>query len=206
MAARTRLKATTCHVCSHPQRARIEALRAGGVSYRVLAEKFGLSKDTLHRHWIGHVAAERRAALIVGPIKIEELANKAAEEGRSLLDYLSIARSVLFQTFLTAAEAGDRNGVATVAGRLLECLREVGRLTGDLREASSTTINNAVSVNIIASPEFVALQSGLLMIARAHPIVRGEVVALLRGLDSRPSMQQKSAAPPMIEGETIHAA
>ena len=201
------LKPTTCAVCRHPERARIEALRAGGVSYRVLADKFGVSKDMLHRHWTNHVAPERRAALIVGPIKLAELANKAAEEGRSLFDYLSIARSVLFQQFLTAAEAVDRNGVATVAGRLLECLREVGRLTGDLvREASSTTINNAVNVNIIASPEFIALQSGLLTIARSHPTVRPDIIALLRGLDAQPGLSKPNGAhPPMIEGEAQHA-
>lgn len=190
----------------HPERARIEALRAGGVSYRVLSDKFALSKDALHRHWLHHVAPERRAALIVGPIRLEELANKAADEGKSLLDYLTIARSVLFNQFLLAAEVGDRNGVATVAGRLLECLREVGRLTGDLREASATT-NNTVNVNIIASPEFVALQSGLLAIARAHPGARADIISLLRGLDARPPMSTTNGArPPMIEGDAQHVA
>lgn len=201
------LKPTTCTVCNHAQRARIEALRAGGASYRVLGEKFGLSKSVLHRHWKLHVAAERRAALIVGPVKIEELANKAAEEGRSLLDYLSIARSVLFQTFLTAAEAGDRNGVVGTAGRLLECLREVGRLTGDLREASSTTtINNTLT--IVTSPEFIALQSGLLQIARAHPAARADIVALLRGLDARETVPKinGSAIPHTIDAEARHVA
>ena len=180
-------------------------MRAGGVSYRVLSDKFALSKDALHRHWLRHVAPERRAALIVGPVRLEELANKAAEEGKSLFDYLAIARSVLFNQFLLAAEIGDRSGVATIAGRLLECLREVGRLTGDLRDASATTTNNTLNVNIIASPEFVALQSGLLGIARAHPGARADIVTLLRSLDTPPSLV-KPNGPPTIEHEAHHAA
>jgi hypothetical protein len=205
MAPRTKpAKPTTCGVCAHPERARIEALRAGGVSYRVLSDKFVLSKDSLHRHWINHVAPERRAALIVGPVRLEDLANRAADEGKSLIDYLTIARSVLFNQFLLAAEVGDRNGVATVAGRLLECLREVGRLTGQLRDASATTINNSLNVNVIASPEFVALQSGLLQIARQHPGARGDIVALLRSLDAAPSAPHASR--PMIECEAVDAA
>ena len=112
-----------CGCCAHPERARVEALRAGGVSLRVLASQFTLSKDVISRHFNKHVSPQRRAELIAGPAAIEKLANAAADEFRGLLDYLRITRGVLFNQFLAAAEAGDRNGVAGLAGRLLYSLR-----------------------------------------------------------------------------------
>jgi hypothetical protein len=123
--------------------------------------------------------------LVAGPAAVEQLAQAAAEESKSLLDYLAITRAVLFNQFLNAAEAGDRAHVANVAGRLLESLREIGRITGELREVSGLTINHN-TINLFGSPEFLALQEGLLTIARQHPAVKADIVALLRNLDAKP--------------------
>jgi hypothetical protein len=171
-----------CAVCTHPDRTRIELLRVSGIPLRAIAEQFGVSKDSVHRHFLSHVSQKRRAELVAGPAKVEELANAAADESKRLLDYLGIARSVLFNQFLNAAEAGDRNGVVSVAGRLLESLREIGRLTGELRQLSGVTINNN-TLNIVSSPQFLTLQEGLLTIARRHPEAKGDIIGLLRSLD-----------------------
>ena len=82
MATKNEGRATKCAICMHRERARIETLRLGGASYRVLSAKFAISKDSLHRHMLSHVAPERKATLIVGPVKIDQVAEKAAEEGR----------------------------------------------------------------------------------------------------------------------------
>jgi hypothetical protein len=52
------------------------------------------------------VSAARKAELIGGPVAIAKLAQRAAEEDRSLIDYLSILRSELFHLFLSAKERG----------------------------------------------------------------------------------------------------
>jgi hypothetical protein len=187
-----------CSTCIHPERTRIELLRVGGAPLRSLAEQFGVSKDSIHRHFLTHVSQKRRAELVAGPAAVEELANAAAAESKSLLDYLGIARSVLFNQFLSAAEAGDRNGVVSVAGRLLESLREIGRLTGELRQMSGISITNN-TVNMIGSPEFTALSEGLLIIARAHPEARADIVALLRRVDEEPT----ATALPIIDCEAV---
>jgi AcrR family transcriptional regulator len=175
-------------------------LRCNGVSLNLLAEKFGISKDSIHRHFRKHVSPERRAELMAGPARVEQLANAAAEESHALIDYLSITRSVLFSQFLSCAEAGDRAGVAFIAGKLLDALREHGRVTGELRQPSGISITNNV-MNISSSPSFLALQDGLLRIARAHPEARSEIVKLLRGLDASPE-----AKPQLIEAEAAHVA
>jgi hypothetical protein len=193
----------SCGVCKHTERARIEMLRVSGVSLRTLEKQFGVSKDIILRHTANHMTPQRKTELVAGPAAVERLANAAADESKSLLDYLAITRSVLFNQFLAAAEAGDRNGVASVAGRLLDALREVGRLTGELRSISGITVNNN-TVNLIGSPEFTQLSAGLLGVARAHPVARADIIALLRGLDSAPSLPKPNGAL-TIEGE-VHAA
>jgi AcrR family transcriptional regulator len=199
-----------CAICAHKERARIELLRVGGVSLKALARQFDVSKDSVWRHFRTHVSDRRKAELLAGPARVEQLANSAADESRSLLEQLQIVRSVLLNQFLNAAEAGDRAGVTNVAGRLLESLRELGRLTGELREVSGITVNHNV-LNLFASPEFTALQDGLLRVARVHPEARGDIVALLRSLDAEPeapALKPNGAehAPPFIEGEAQHVA
>ena len=111
-----------------------------------------------------------------------------------------------FNQFLNAAEVGDRPGVANVAGRLLESLRELGKLTGELRELSGVTINNN-TLNLFASPQFTALQEGLLRIARTHPDAKVDIVALLRGLDEKPHSRPNGVSHPIqIEGEVARVA
>ena len=135
-----------CAICTHKDRARIELLRVGGVSLKALARQFDISKDSVWRHFRTHVSDRRKAELLAGPARVEQLANAAADESRSLLEQLQIVRSVLLNQFLNAAEAGDRAGVANVAGRLLESLREFGRLTGELSSRASPTRSNTTGL------------------------------------------------------------
>jgi hypothetical protein len=225
------IRRNLCVLCQHPRRAEVESLIVAGAALRAVAKRFGggLNKDNLSRHMRSHVTRERRAELMIGPAKVTELASAAADESRSLLEQLSIVRSILMNAFINAAEAGDRGQVANLSGRLLESLRELGRLTGELRELSGISVTNNV-VNLFASPEFTRLQEGLLRVARAHPAVRADIVALLRTLDATSSEGGSGALParagmngssrpdmaagglpmrpgaPLIEGEAIHVA
>ena len=198
-----------CAICKHPDRARIEALRASGASLVAVAKRFGLTgKDAVFYHFKHHVSAERRASLMIGPAKFEQLANQAAEESRSLLERMNIATSILFSRFLACAEAGDDHALANIGGRLNAMFRDYARLTGELREASSITINN--SVNIITTPEFTTLQTGLIALARRYPAARSDIIGLLRSLDVKqdaPTQMRSNggAQPIMIEGEALHA-
>lgn len=201
--ARTRpTRPAQCTCCRHPERARIESAVIAGASQRSVGRKFGLDKDAMSRHFRLHVTRERKAELLAGPAKITDLANAAADESRSLLDELRIVRSVLFNQFLTAAEVGDRNGVGLIAGRLLESLDRLGRLSGELRELSGVTIGQ---INVFADPKFLALQRGLIEVARQHPEARGSIIALLRDLDSSDEVKT-IAGPSTIECEAVENA
>jgi hypothetical protein len=198
------MKARGCAICKHPDRRRIEALRAGGASLRVVAERFGLTgKDAVHYHFKHHVSPERRASLMIGPAQWEILSNQAAQESRTLLERMNVATSILFKRFVACAEAGADYALVGIAGKLNVLFRDYAELTGQLREISTSVTINQNTINLIASPEFVALQFGLLAIARAHPDARADIIGLLRSLETK---REAPSAAPMIECDATDAA
>ena len=88
--------------------------------------------------------------------------------------------------------------MAHVSSRLLDTLREIGRLTGELRLVSGVTVNNN-TINFLGHPAFTAMQEGLLRIARAHPQAKGDIIALLRDLDARDGSLPGDSLRPVIE-------
>lgn len=173
---------------------------AGGASAVAVGRKFGVTHDAVTRHWNRHVSQERKAQIIAGPIKLHQLAERAAAEGMSLLDYLALIRSTLLSQFSAAAEAGDKHGTATLAGRLLECLREIGRLTGELSRVGGVNVTN--NTLILGSPFVAELQSMLIQTLAPFPDARAAVITGMRALEQR----AMGVTPPQIEGEAAHAA
>lgn len=201
-----------CKVCSLPGdvRARLERLHVGGASDVALAREFaeyGINRFTIMRHVKNenHLSRQRKAELLAGPVRIHDLANKAALESKSLLEYLQISRSVLFNQFLNAAEASDRYSVATLAPQLLASLKELGKLSGELRSLAgiSVTTNNFL---ISADPQYPQLESGLLRIIERHPEARVDVMALLAELEANSTPGSNGAGYPMIEGDALEVA
>jgi transposase-like protein len=200
-----RKKATTCTVCRHPERERIEALRASGASLESLARKFKVHKDAVWRHWRDHVSADLKTSYLAGPATIAELRERAAKEGGSILDHLSILRSILMGAITASAEAQSAFTLAALSGRLVEVLKEIGRLTGEI-ERLNPSISVTTNIALMSDPQMIRLQAGLLTIARQHPAARADIVALLRGLDAKPEGPKPNGAPhhpPMIEGEIL---
>jgi hypothetical protein len=144
-----------CAICKHPDRSRIEALRLSGVSLRIVAKRFGLTgKDAVHYHFKRHVTPERRASLMLGAAKLEELVNQATKESRSLLERMNVATSILFSRFIACAEAGDDNALANIAGRLNTLFRDYAHLTGELRGLRSRSTRRSTSSRRLDSSRF----------------------------------------------------
>jgi hypothetical protein len=195
-----------CKVCCLPaaDQAVLERLFVGGASKESLARRFNVSRFAVLRHTRNHLTDARKSELMMGPIKVGELVNRAADESKSLLDYLGVMRSVLFSQFMAAAEAGDRHGVATVSQQLLASLRELGRITGELRTmAAGISITNNV-LNINSAPEYPDLEAGLLEIARTVPDAREPIIALLAKLEAASTPGQNGSRA-LIECEAIDA-
>jgi hypothetical protein len=172
-----------CQVCRHPERWRVELLRAGGASLDSLAEKFSLERDAIWRHWTNHVSQEMKASYLCGPAQLAELAEKAAAEGDSVLDHLRMIRTVLTGQLAAMTEAGDGRGAAYVAGRLTQVLETIARVTGELGSmAQSINITNNVAV-LAEHPYILKMQAVTLRALAAFPDARASVEAAYRELD-----------------------
>lgn len=207
MTARSKFKSKKgpqCTVCRHADRARLEALRLAGASLDAVAGKFQISRDALHRHMHRHVSEADRLQYIAD-IPVQELAQRAANEGVSLLDYFSIVRGILLQQFQLCASVNDRNGVAILGGRLTEILRAIGAASGEIMKSPMVqNINNSISIT--NSPVFLDLQQMLIRRLANHPAALSEVIAGLQELETR-AAPRPIAGPPMLEhqGGAAHA-
>src|SRR6478735_8626742 len=169
-----------CQVCRHPERWRLELLRAGGASLDSLAEKFNVDRDAIWRHWQNHVTTEMKASYLCGPAQLAELAEKAAAEGDSVLDHLRMIRTVLTGQLAAMTEAGDGRGAAYVAGRLTATLETIAGVTGELGSmAQAINVTNNLTV-LAEHPAFLRIQGMMLRALAPFPDARGAVVAALR--------------------------
>ena len=189
------MKKPRCKLCAHPERARIEMMRVGGVGLDAIAAQFNVSRDSVWRHMKDHVSDDERAEYLAD-IPLAEMLARAADEGVSLLDFFKIVRATLMKQFQLAASVNDRRAVASLAGRLNETLDLIGKLTGEmLRLSPGTVVNNtAVFVN---SPMFTDLQSMLVRKLAGHPEALSRVVEGLQELEARAAPVQNNA--PLID-------
>jgi len=171
MTARQLVKAPRCVVCAHPERARIEFGKVSGASLDSLALTFKIS----------------RAA-----VPMKDLAEKAAVEGVSVLEYFSIIRGVLMAQFQFAHSINDRVAVSTLAGRLNEVLRSIGSISGELGGMAAHSINITNNVNILNSPIYATLQANLLTALAPFPEARAAVVQALREIDQQQNAPMKT--------------
>lgn len=143
--ATQRRRKLTCPVCLHAERGRIERMRVAGTAGDILAEKFGVSRDSIYRHMNAHVPAELKAQ-IIADVPLSDLVSVVADEGMSLLDHLKVVRNTAMSAMLAAASVNDHKGTSSGAKRSVEVLREIGRLTGELLNAAP--VRNYVQNNI----------------------------------------------------------
>jgi hypothetical protein len=184
-----------CLVCAHKDRARIEQGRVAGVSLDALSRKFGPSRDSIFRHCRDHLSEDQRAMYVL-ETPLKDLAARASEEGVSVLEYLSIVRTILLQQFQLAAACNDKNGTAVLAGKLTEVLRLVANISGEILKAPAIQ-NVTNTVNFINSPMFADLQQMLIRRLANHPAAMASVVEGLRELENRSA--PRPTAPLVIE-------
>jgi hypothetical protein len=160
---------------------RIERLLAAGGSIKGTARKFDINYHSLRRHWINHVSAEGRAMYIAGTgASKDQLEALVADESLALIDHYRIVRNGLYKGFGAAAEVGDGNALALLAGRLHENFRDCGRLTGELQRGPLLNIQN----NVLVNPDYTTAIARIVSAVAPYPEAREAVIAALRELDT----------------------
>ena len=119
-----------CLVCQHKDRVRLEASRIAGVSLDNLARKFAVSRDSIFRHMRDHVDDDLRAQYLL-EVPIRDLAEAAAAENVSVLEYLSIVRATLLRQLGVFHEPDTMIGrITTVVAHPFTMARALGRTIG----------------------------------------------------------------------------
>jgi hypothetical protein len=198
-----------CTVCRHPDRQRIEMSHVAGVSLSAIAAKFdspqhGGKRDAIARHCRDHLDEAARAGYL-SDIPIKELAARAADAGVSLLSYFGLVWSTVLQQMLVASGVNDGHRTAVLAGRAVEVLREIGRLSGELGGmATSLTVNN--NTVIMNSPIFVDLQAMLIAKLADFPEALNRVIEGLRELEEKDGGAPLALPMPFFVPGGVHVA
>jgi len=115
---RRKRTSTACSICKHEHRALIEGARVAGASLDSIAGKYGCSRDALHRHCKNHLSDDQRSEYLAA-VPLRELAEKAAAEGLSILQYLSLTRGILVKQMQLASSVNDHHATsALLAGSM----------------------------------------------------------------------------------------
>jgi hypothetical protein len=192
-------RAPQCCVCRHPERGRLESLLAGGASQRSLARKFDLGYRSIFQHWKFHVHSDQKAMLVAGPSKLAELSERAAEAGMSVLDYASKTHCQLQARFDIASEACDAQTMARLAGPILECLRIIGALSGQMQRAGASVTNN---IAIFSGPVMAELRTMLIRRLAPYPAQAAAVIEGLDELSQRFMAQGQTTGTALLEAQS----
>jgi hypothetical protein len=153
-----------CSICRHPLRHQIEMARVAGASVAAIGLKFGIHKDAVWRHCRDHLDEAARASYLAD-IPLSELAERANAES------------------MVASGVNDGHRVAVLAGKAVIVMREIGKITGEVRAISSSL--SITNINVLNTPLFTDLQAMLLARLASYPEALGEVVEGLRDLEAK---------------------
>src|SRR5207237_3587700 len=90
------------------------------------------------------------------------------DETLALIDHYRIVRGALYKGFGAAAEVGDGNSLALLAGRLHENFRDCGRLTGELQRGPLLNVQN----NILVNPDYTRVIARIVSAVAPYPEAR----------------------------------
>jgi Psq-like protein len=192
-----------CKICQLPNRHDLESALADGARFRPLARKYGVSYDSLWRHWRRHLSVEQKDRLKFGDAPVDKLRGMVAEEGISVLKDLNFARKSIIDA-LAAAPAQDGHATATLAGRLHENARIRGLISGELSKSPLVSITNNTQNVFTNDAGFVEFQGELIAALRGFPDARRAVLLVFERLEQ--SMSDDASQPTGITYEQETAA
>jgi hypothetical protein len=151
-----------CTICTHEERPAIDAALVAGHSLRTVAEQFGTSATTLHRHK-GHLPAELA--------KSQQAAEIAHADG--LLAQVKQIHAVTLSILAKAEKAGELRVALTAVREARGNLELLAKLLGELQAQPTVNV-------LVASPEWTATRARLLTALVPYPEARAAVLDAIR--------------------------
>lgn len=151
-----------CTICTHPERAAINAALVAGTPLRNIAERHGVSATALHRHKEEHVPATL--------VKAHE-----AEDVRQALDIVAQLKAINGAALTVLGEA-RRSGNGELALKAIDRIqRQIelqAKLLGELDERPQVNV-------LVAAPEWLAVRGAIFTALTAYPEARAAVAHAL---------------------------
>jgi len=156
----------TCTVCTHPDRAAIDAALVAGEPNRRIAARHAVTEQALRRHQMADHIPARMA-------KAQEAAEVAQAD--DLLWDVRTLRSKAYSLLLQAEAAGDIRTALAGVREARGCLELLAKLLGEL--------DDRPQLNVLVAPEWITLRAALLEALRPYPDARAAVSGRLVALE-----------------------
>lgn len=153
-----------CTICRHGERAEIDRALVSGEALRNIAERHGLSATALHRHKSEHIAAAM--------VRAAEVADVA-----QALDVVQQLKAINAASLSILTEARDRRDgelALKAVDRIHRQIELQAKLLGELDERPV--------VNVLVTPEWLAVRGTMLAALAAFPEARAAVADRLATL------------------------
>jgi hypothetical protein len=176
-------------------RSEVEIALVHGLSERACAERFGLSRDAIHRHSKRHLSASQAAAILMASSPTEiDLDALTEKEGSSLLLNLVAARARLASYGQQAAQEGQLQ-VAVQAERAVGSNLEIcGKLLSKF-----VTRHVSEHRHLTLTPDYLRMRRALTDALRPFPEAGRAVVEALTALETEAAAVISSKPQLMIE-------
>ncbi len=154
-----------CTICTHPERAAIDAAVIGDTPNRRIAAQFSVSEQAIRRHKDSHLPAS---------LAKSETARDAAIADDLLVRIYTLANRM--ERLLDKAEAtGQLRDAAALSREVRSNLELLAKLRGELEQEGS--------VNIVINPQWVAIRAVLFASLAPFPEARAAVAQALLEVD-----------------------
>jgi len=140
-----------CTICAHSQRPEINAALISNEPIRKIAARLAISPSALQRHKATHLPA----TLVKAVAAAEEV------EASTLLERLTTLHRETVEILKEARADGSKALALQAIARAEKQLELEGRLLGEL--------NDAPSVNIVMSPEWIAIRTAIYWALQPYP-------------------------------------
>lgn len=161
-----------CTICSHPERAQIEASVVAGMSNRLIASQFNVGYKSIERHSSEHIAqAIQRSA-----------AAKEEVQSLNVVRQLQVINNISLAILREARDAKDSMLVLHAVDRVSKQLELQAKLLGD--------INDSPQINIRMNPEWQEIEDTIFKVLEPFVEVRIAVAAALVAMSEHKQISQ----------------
>ena len=164
------------------------------VPVRVLSQRFGVTKDALHRHRKLHLSPQTRAALLTAmkpsDIDVEQLRRSESE---GLLGSLIAQRARLAMLSEMCFEQGELHAATSVEARITQSLELTSRLLGMIIQHHEVR-----STSVLLTADYLKLRGTIISALRPFPEAARAVGAALAALETEAAKDIISSKRPIL--------